>query len=164
METTLISADDLFRYITTYEIDCDAVQNSGIQVTHIRTSGEKLEQLRNDWTHAGTTIDTIEGGEVEKLSGSPEYVIALQHEKGGYVHPLSLTHGYAMAAQSFGARIFCGHAVTRIVRDDSRQTLTHLKTCRCQKHSDSGKTVPRSQPIAREWEPDRQMSQSRIAA
>lgn len=114
VNTTLNAADELFRDIERFDIDCDAAQHGWIQAAHTRQTRRSLEHLHAGWTKAGARIDLLEGDEVETMSGSPAYRFALRHQAGGHVHPLSLTRGYARAAQARGARIFCGQAVQSI--------------------------------------------------
>jgi len=116
VQTTITSADDLFRDISTYQVNCDPVQNGWVQAAHTKTERQTLQELHSGWTKAGSRIQVLEGNEVERISGSPEYQFALFHETGGNVHPLSLTRGYAHAAVDRGARIFCGQSVDALER------------------------------------------------
>lgn len=124
VKTTLQSADELFRDIKRFGVECDAVQNGWVQAAHTRGSRKSLERLHAAWVGAGAKIDILEGGDVERMSGSPEYRFALFHQAGGSVQPLSLTRGYAKAAQARGARIFCGEAVEGLTRTDGRWRVT----------------------------------------
>lgn len=120
VNTTLSAADDLFHDIEKYNVDCDAVQNGWVQAAHTRKARRALEHLQAGWVKAGARIDLAEGDHVEKLSGSPAYRFALFHQAGGHVHPLSLTRGYARAAQALGARIFCGDPVQSMERSNGQ--------------------------------------------
>ncbi|WP_157736099.1 NAD(P)/FAD-dependent oxidoreductase [Granulosicoccus antarcticus] len=120
VKTTLQSADELFRDIRHFGVECDDVQNGWVQAAHTSGSLKSLERLHAAWQGVGAEIDILEGGDVESVSGSPEYRFALFHRKGGSVQPLSLTRGYAKAAQARGARIFCGEAVQGLNRMNGR--------------------------------------------
>lgn len=120
VNTTLSAADDLFRDIERFDIDCDAVQTGWVQAAHTHQSRRSLELLHAGWTRAGARIDQVEGDRVESLSGSAAYRFALFHKAGGHVQPLSLTRGYARAAQARGARLFCGQPVLSIERNGDK--------------------------------------------
>lgn len=124
VNTTLSAADDLFRDIEHFGVQCDAVQKGWVQAAHTRKSQRSLEHLHAGWTAAGAQIDRYEGQQVEALSGSPAYSFALFHKAGGHVHPLSLTRGYARAAQALGARVFCGQAVESMERINGQWTVS----------------------------------------
>ena len=62
LETTLNAGAYLFLDITTYEIEWMQSRMAGNRSVTIRTSREKLEQIRNSWTHAEAGIDTMGGG------------------------------------------------------------------------------------------------------
>lgn len=120
VKTTLSAADDLFNDIARYGVDCDPVQNGWVQAAHTRKSRRSLERLRENWQGVGAAIDVIEGDNVESMTGSPGYRFALFHRAGGHVQPLSLTRGYASAAQALGVRIYCGDRVQHMARKDGR--------------------------------------------
>jgi sarcosine oxidase len=103
---TLTSADDLFDDIRRLKISCDAEQNGWFQAAHTRRSAASLQSLASAWRSVGAEIEDIGMPEVRSRIGSPDYSFALRHAKGGFVHPLSLTRGYARAAQASGARLF----------------------------------------------------------
>ncbi len=124
VNTTLSAADDLFKDIAHYGVDCDPVQSGWVQAAHTRKSRRSLERLHGAWTQAGARIDLLEGDRVRSMSGSPAYSFALFHHAGGHVHPLSLTRGYARAAQARGARLFCGEAVQTMERADGKWTVS----------------------------------------
>lgn len=127
VNTTLRAADDLFRDIEHFGIECDAVQTGWVQAAHTRQTRRALEHLHTGWTQAGARIDLLEGDRVETLSGSPAYRFALFHQAGGHVHPLSLTRGYARAAQARGARLFCGQPVLSMERRDGQWKVSTAK-------------------------------------
>lgn len=124
VETTLSAANDLFSDIKHFGIDCDPVQNGWIQAAHTYKARHTLEKLRTGWKSAGAVIDILEGAEVESASGSPEYSFGLLHRSGGHVQPLSLTRGYASAANARGANIYCGDRVQKLSRNNGVWTAT----------------------------------------
>ncbi|MGQ7846878.1 NAD(P)/FAD-dependent oxidoreductase [Granulosicoccus sp. 3-233] len=127
VRTTLSAADDLFHDIEHYDVECDAVQNGWVQAAHTRQSRRSLEHLQAGWSQAGARIDLLEAEQVKDMSGSPAYRFALFHQAGGHVHPLSLTRGYARAAQARGARIFCEEPVQSMERRDGKWKVSTVK-------------------------------------
>ena len=103
---TLTSADDLFADIARYGIRCDATQNGWVQAAHSRKSAKRLLDLQAGWSSAGAKIELLDRDQVAAKTGSPEYRLALFHGNGGHVQPLSMTVGFAKAAQTQNARIF----------------------------------------------------------
>ncbi|WP_077343354.1 NAD(P)/FAD-dependent oxidoreductase [Pseudocolwellia agarivorans] len=124
IKTTITSADDLFADIAKYNIDCDAVQAGWVQAAHNRSARRSLEKLAEGWSAAGAKIERLEGDAVKKATGSPAYDFALRYKVGGNVQPLSLTHGYAINAQTKGAQLFSDSPVTSIERLGSKWRVT----------------------------------------
>ena len=102
IEATLQSADALFADIAKYEVDCDPEQNGWLQAAHCKSAQRSLERLAAAWNAQGAQIELLDRAETEVRSGSPAYGFSLFHPRGGHVQPLSLTRGYAKAAQRLG--------------------------------------------------------------
>ncbi|MEL7212701.1 MAG: FAD-binding oxidoreductase [Pseudomonadota bacterium] len=117
VETTIGAADALFEDISRYGIACDAEQNGWVQAAHSASARRSIGRLAEAWSAAGADIRVLEGAEVHTATGSMAYDFALKHAKGGSVQPLSLTRGFARAAQRFGARLFEQSPVRAIERD-----------------------------------------------
>ncbi len=117
---TLTCADDLFDDIRRHEIDCDAEQNGWIQAAHCQNAARSLRQLAGAWNAVGGEIDILEGKDVARRSGSDAYDLALFHKRGGHVHPLSLTRGFANAAAKHGARLYENAPVESMARMGNR--------------------------------------------
>lgn len=120
IKTTLNSADALFADIAKYKVNCDAVQAGWLQTAHSTPAKKSLETLAAAWSAAGADITPIEGDALKQATGSPEYNFGLRHAKGGHVQPLSLTRGYAKAAQALGAELFCHSPITSILKKDKK--------------------------------------------
>lgn len=120
IKTTLSAANDLFADIAKYEVDCDAVQAGWIQAAHTRKAARSMSALGTAWAAAGADIVELRGDEVQHASGSPAYSFALRHAAGGHVQPLSLTRGYARAAQMRGAQLFDDTPITALKRKDGK--------------------------------------------
>lgn len=120
VRTTLSAADDLFADIRKYDVDCDAVQAGWVQAAHTGRAKKAMTALGKAWAAAGADIEELHGDDVRRASGSPEYSFALRHAAGGHVQPLSLTRGYAKAAQARGAQIFHDTPITSLERVDGK--------------------------------------------
>ncbi len=120
IKATLTAAHDLFSDIDTYNVDCDPVQAGWVQAAHTGTAKRTMSALGKAWAAEGANIEELHGEEVQKASGSPAYSFALRHAAGGHVHPLSLTRGYARAAQAHGAQLFHDTPVTSLDRVDGK--------------------------------------------
>ena len=120
IQTTLTAADDLFADIKTYGVNCDPVQAGWVQAAHTKRAIKSMGNLGKAWAAEGADIVELHGDEVRKASGSPAYSFALRHAKGGNVHPLSLTRGYALAAEARGAQIFANAPITGLERVDGK--------------------------------------------
>lgn len=106
IQATLTAADDLFDDIRQYQIDREAEQNDWIQAAHTHKARTGLENLHAAWAAEGADIAVLPKDEAHRRIGSAAYDFALCHGKGGFVHPLGLTRGFAKAAQKAGARLF----------------------------------------------------------
>ena len=113
---TLSCADDLFADIRKYDIDCDAEQNGWVQAAHNAAARVSMQKLAGAWNEAGGEIDQLEAHDVVRRSGSEAYEFALFHKRGGHVHPLSLTRGFARTAAGFGAQLHENAPVTGMER------------------------------------------------
>ncbi len=120
VQTTLTAANDLFADIAKYEVDCDPVQAGWVQAAHTGKAKRNMSALGKAWAAAGADIEELHGEDVRKASGSPAYSFALRHAAGGHVHPLSLTRGYARAAQARGAQMFHDTQITSLDRVDGK--------------------------------------------
>jgi len=127
VQATLTCADDLFDDIRRYKVDCGAEQNGWVQAAHTRKAAEGLQQLHAAWADAGAQIEVLSRDQTQAAVGSDAYDFALFHEKGGCVHPLGLTRGYAKAAQSLGARLFENAPATAITRRGAKWEVTTPK-------------------------------------
>lgn len=116
VETTLTSADDLFADIAKYEIECDAEQNGWVQAAHCGSAQRDMERLASGWQAVGARIDVQGDAATKRATGSPEYGFSLFHKTGGHVHPLSMTRGFAKAAQGFGAAFYENAPVVAMIK------------------------------------------------
>jgi glycine/D-amino acid oxidase-like deaminating enzyme len=124
VQTTLTCADDLFADITRYGIACDAIQNGWVQAAHCKSAAVSLRKLADTWNAVGGSIDILEGSEVARMSGSEAYNFALFHKRGGHVHPLSLTRGFARKAAELGAKLYQEAPVTGMTRIGDKWKVT----------------------------------------
>lgn len=127
IQTTLSAADDLFDDIRRYKIDCGAEQNGWVQAAHTAKAARGLEDLCTAWTREGAPITPLGRDETHAAVGSAAYDFALLHAKGGFVHPLALTRGFARTAQAAGAHLFELTPATGITRAGKRWQITSPK-------------------------------------
>ncbi len=120
---TLSSADRLFADIETYGVTCDAAQNGWVQAAHCRPAHRSLERLGAAWNAVGANITMQDRAATQRMSGSNAYDFSLFHPLGGHVHPLSLTRGFALAAQGFGAELFENSPVQAMHQSDGVWTV-----------------------------------------
>lgn len=120
ISATLTAADDLFDDIRRLKIDCGAEQNGWLQTAHTRKAAKGLTRLGDAWRAVGGEIEPLDGDEAHRASGSKEYGFALRHAKGGFVHPLALTRGFASAAKEAGARLFSDCPAKSMERKDGK--------------------------------------------
>lgn len=124
IRTTLTAARDLFGDIDRFDVDCDAEQNGWVQAAHTKAAARTMQALGRAWAEAGADIAELTGPDVEAACGSPAYGFALKHAAGGNVQPLSLTRGYARAAQARGAHLFEDCTITALERQGHRWIAT----------------------------------------
>lgn len=124
VETTIGSADALFADIDRYGIACDPAQNGWVQAAHCRRAQCSLERLGSAWSDAGADIRFQDKAMTARRSGSTAYDFSLFHAKGGHVHPLSLTRGFAHAAMAHGATLYENSPVLAMTNTDRAWTVT----------------------------------------
>ncbi|WP_299641531.1 FAD-dependent oxidoreductase, partial [uncultured Ruegeria sp.] len=104
--------------------DCDAEQNGWVQAAHCKSETDALLKLADAWNAVGAEIETLEGSDVARVSGSDAYKLALFHKRGGHVQPLSLTRGFAKAAERHGAKLYENAPVHDMQRVGSKWKVT----------------------------------------
>ena len=117
---SLNSADELFELIKTYNIDCQPRQNGWLRVDHCDKAREVSKSNTKIWNSLGANMVSIEGEEVQKLSGSNIYRSGTVNPNGGAVQPLSLVRGLARAARSAGAKTYSRSPVSSLRRKDNK--------------------------------------------
>ncbi|WP_299592328.1 FAD-binding oxidoreductase [uncultured Tateyamaria sp.] len=120
---TLSATDDLMADVNRYGVSCDFVQNGWVQAAHCNASASNLEHLGDAWNSVGAKICLLDRLATQKRSGSPDYAMSLFHPNGGHVHPLSLTRGFAEAAERLGVSIFEDTSAVGIQKNGSQWTV-----------------------------------------
>ena len=115
-EASLGSADSLFEYIKKHQILCQARQHGWLRVDHCEKAKHISRKNAQSWNRHGADIEFVDGDELRKLSGSPEYHSGILAPRGGAVQPLALAHGIAQAAKQNGAKIYGKTPATRLVQ------------------------------------------------
>lgn len=114
---SLNSADELFELIKTHDIDCQARQNGWLRVDHCDKSRKISKANTEAWNRLGANMQSVEGDEVQRLSGSKIYRSGIVNPRGGSVHPLSLARGLARVAGGAGAEIYARSPVSALHRN-----------------------------------------------
>lgn len=122
-EASLGSADSLFDYIEKFQIDCQARQHGWLRVDHCDAAKHTSRKVAEGWNRYGANIDFIDGGDLQKLTGSPVYRSGILAPRGGAVQPLALAHGIARVAKQEGVRIFGQSRATRLVQKPDGWTI-----------------------------------------
>lgn len=113
-ETALNSADELFKVIKDYQIDCQARQKGWLRVCHSTRALKDMQAGVAEWNKHGANMEIIDREEVEKRSGTNAYHAGVITPRGGAVQPMSLAIGLANAAKQRGASIYGQSAVLSI--------------------------------------------------
>ncbi|MDO7902260.1 NAD(P)/FAD-dependent oxidoreductase [Pseudomonas sp. K1(2024)] len=118
------AADEVFRLIDHYGIECDAVRNGWIQPAFTPTAMRAIENRARQWQRRGVPVEILDATATAKRIGSQAYLGAWVDPRAGSVHPLNFIRGLTRAALQHGAQI---HGQTRVVglkREGERWTLT----------------------------------------
>lgn len=113
-EVSLASADNLFDFISTHQIDCQARQQGWLRVDHCPKAMRVSRDNAQAWIKHGAEIEFVEGQALQSLSGTSAYRSGIQVPRGGAVQPLLLAHGIARVAKQAGARLFGKSPATRL--------------------------------------------------
>ena len=118
------SAAFVFDLIRRHGIDCEAVQNGWFQPAHspgrVKLSAARVEA----WGRRGAPVRLLDAAETAALVGSKDWFGGMLNASGGHLNPLAYVRGLARAAETAGARIFEGTAVTGLERAGDGWRLT----------------------------------------
>jgi sarcosine oxidase len=123
-QTALQSADDLFEFIRTYRIQCDARQNGWIRVDHCAAARQVARRNARLWNAHGADFTFLEREDVARLTGAQGYRTGTLSPRGGAVQPLSLLRGLDRAARAAGAQVFSHAPVSALSRQGGRWNLS----------------------------------------
>ncbi|GAA0419689.1 FAD-dependent oxidoreductase [Cocleimonas flava] len=118
------SADEVFDLIDKHDLKCDSVRKGWLRAAHSRSSIPELEKMAKNWSDMGLDIDSVEGEQLNQLSGSTAYSYATRVESGGSIHPLSYTRELARVAMEHGAQIYSDSKVSKVERKGDKWQLT----------------------------------------
>jgi glycine/D-amino acid oxidase-like deaminating enzyme len=105
-QTSLRSADELFELIEKYQINCQARQSGWIRVDHCDRARKRSQTNANNWNQYGAGMQSVDGKELHRLTGTRAYKTGTLVPKGGAVQPLSLIRGLAKVALKAGTEIY----------------------------------------------------------
>jgi sarcosine oxidase len=121
--TALGSADDLFDFIRTHQIQCDARQKGWIRVDHCAAAREVSRRNARLWNGHGAEFDFLDGDDVVRLTGAHGYASGTVSPRGGAVQPMSLVRGMDRVARGLGSQVFSFSPVSRMQRSEGRWRL-----------------------------------------
>ncbi len=124
LENYIHSADEVFDLIDKHDLQCDSVRKGWLRGAHCKSAKSELEKMAKNWSEAGLGIDSIEGEQLHKLTGSTAYSFATLVKSGGSLHPLSYTRELARVAMEKGAKIYSDSKVSNINRKGDNWQLT----------------------------------------
>jgi gamma-glutamylputrescine oxidase len=105
--------------VARHAIDCD-LQWGHVHAALKERQRRDLQHLQHELedTYGYRSLRFLERDEVRDLIASERYIAGLYDAGSGHLHPLNYTLGLAAAAESAGARIFEGTAVTSVETGD----------------------------------------------
>ncbi|MBN1006056.1 NAD(P)/FAD-dependent oxidoreductase [Amphritea pacifica] len=113
LNTQLAGAPDLvFSLIERFGIPCEAVRNGTLHLSHSARGDRILLKRAHQLQTRGAPVDLKDQATTARLTGTNRYRSSLFDPRAGTIQPLSYARGLAHAAQSLGARIYTGSAVT----------------------------------------------------
>lgn len=118
------SADDLFKLVRQYNIDCDAEQAGWFQPAHSPDHLRLSESRVKAWQKHGAPAELLDKPAGDALLGSAHWHGGMLNPTGGHIHPLKLVHGLADVTKAAGVTIYENTPATRITRHNNRWQIT----------------------------------------
>ena len=122
--TALNSADDLFEFIRTSQIQCEARQKGWIRVDHCAAARNVARRNAKLWNEQGADFEFLEGEDVRRLTGAVGYASGTVSARGGAVQPMSLVRGMDRVARAAGVQVFSFSPVSDMSRRDGKWHLS----------------------------------------
>ncbi len=113
-EASLGSANEVFKTISDYQIECQARQKGWLRVMHNPRALKDARAGVEEWNRHGANMSIIGREEVKNLSGTAAYEAGVVTPMGGAVQPMSFALGLADAAKQRGCMFFGDSAVLDI--------------------------------------------------
>ena len=115
INTQLAAAPErVFSIIDRYNIDCEAVRNGTLHLSHSLSGDRALIKRAEQLQKRGAPVELKDPATTARLTGMNRYRTSLFDPRAGTIQPLSYARGLARAAQSAGARIHTQSAVTEL--------------------------------------------------
>jgi len=121
--TALNSADALFDYIRTHQIDCDARQNGWLRACHSAGALRNATANAEAWNQMGAGMEIVSRDDIFQISGTRAYHSGIVTPRGGAVQPMKLALAMARAVRAQGGRIYEHSAVQSMDRQGDRWIL-----------------------------------------
>jgi gamma-glutamylputrescine oxidase len=123
-DMSLEGGDIIRDRVARYNIDCDLV-DGGFFAAFTPRQMRELEHTKRVWESYGhTELEMVDRNRLPGIVETDIYIGGQIDHRGGHIHPLNLVLGEAAAAESLGAVIHEGSAVTRI-EDQGHEVLVH---------------------------------------
>lgn len=119
------SAEDLFNFIRTHKLDCDAEQSGWFQPAHSSDHFRLSESRVNVWQKHGAPTELLDKPAGDALLGSTHWHGGMLNPTGGHINPLKLSHEMAHLCAATGVQFFEHSPATSITqKGDGWQVTT----------------------------------------
>lgn len=117
------SVDLVFDLIERHDIGCHATRNGWLMPADNPRRLAVARGKHDSWARRGADVALLDADTTRALTGSPRYIGAWLHRRGGMIQPLGYARGLARAAQTAGAAIHGDSPVVAIRRDGATHVL-----------------------------------------
>ncbi len=100
------SAGELFDFIRTHDLDCDAMQSGWFQPAHSPDHLKLSEARVSAWQKYGAPAELLDKPTGDALLGSNHWHGGMLNPTGGHINPLKLSHELARLCLEAGVQIF----------------------------------------------------------
>lgn len=123
IELSGAAGDLVFDLIERYGIKCDAIRPGWLRAAHTKKTLTELHGLAHEWQGLGADVRPVDQDEMARLTGTDDYLGGLIDMRGGNLQPFNYAVGLADAAESLGAVVHGGSAVTKIEKSAGGHTV-----------------------------------------
>ena len=98
----------VFGLIERHGIRCDARRNGTLRAAVRAKHAAQVRATAAQLGHRGAPVELLQGSDLERMTGTARYQLAMLDRRGGDLNPLSYARGLARAAQAAGAAVYGG--------------------------------------------------------